>query len=74
MRAGGGCEGPASTLPLEVDESASEGQGRLFWACVQGRLLDVKRCEERGKCNCGHFCESVDFLKKCAGEHNQDSA
>ena len=56
---GGGArdERPAPNFPLEalkrVDEFASEGQGHLFWACVQGRLLEVKRCMERGTRNCG---------------------
>ena len=60
------CEKPASAhSPYRVDESASEGQGHLFWVCVQGRLLEVVRCMERGRCNCGQFRTSVDFLKKC---------
>ena len=56
-------------VPLNlVDESASEGQGHLFWAFVQGGLLEVKRAMERGFCNTGQFRKSVDFLKECAGE------
>ena len=86
MRPGGTARGQFPNFRLRtihfkrVDESAPEGQGHLFWACVQGRLLEVKRCVERGKCNCGQFRKSVDFLKKCAGElptipiSDQDSA
>ena len=44
-----------------VDESASEGQGHLFWACVQDRLLEVTRDRERGLCNTSQFRKSVDF-------------
>ena len=51
-----------------VDDFASEGQGQLFWACVQGRLLEIKRGMERGPCNTSQFRESVDFLRKCARE------
>ena len=49
-----------------VDESASRGQGHLFLACVQGRLLEVIRGMERGLCNTGQFRKFVDFLKTCA--------
>ena len=28
----------------------------------------MKRCKERGKCNCGQFRKFVEFLRKCAGE------
>ena len=38
-------------------EARSSSQGHLFWACVKGRLLDVKRGQER---------KSVDYLRKCA--------
>ena len=56
-------------IPLKrVDEIASEGQGHLFWACVRGRLLEVKRGLERGHRNTGQFRKFVDFLRKCAGE------
>ena len=55
--------------PLKrVDDSAFEGPGRLFWACVQGRLSEVKRGMERGLCNTGQISQSVYFVRQCAGE------
>ena len=47
---------------------ATRGRVICSWACVPGRLLEVKGRVERGKCICGQFRTSVDFLKKCAGE------
>ena len=38
-------------------------QTHLKRICVQGRLLEVKRYMERGKCNCGQSRKSVDLLK-----------
>ena len=45
-----------------------KGRTTCAWACVWARLSEVKRCLERGKCNCGQFRESVEFLQKCVGE------
>ena len=50
-------------VPLtHVDESASKGHCHLFWACVQGWLLEVKRGLDRGLRATGHFRKSVDFF------------
>ena len=69
LRESGGCAafrlGPIHLQ--RVDGSASEGQGHLFWVCVQGKLLEVKCRKERAKCNYGQFRKSVEFLK-CAAE------
>ena len=65
-------ERPASNLPPET-HVPEESRGVCVRRAapplgVQGRLLEVKRCRERGMCNTGQVRRSVDFLKKCAGE------